>query len=259
MQSMARSQASTAAVVLRVGLAVQCLTAALLAWRFPTPINSVVFLELGFEERVATLVDTLLAGLLAILALAVLGRPRGPALVAVATIFLAWAGAEAWTHSDPVGRMAVPAHAVRWCAPLGLLFLLVPEGRRALVGEWFLRLGVAATFAVHGWEALRHHPPFLDLVLGGARRFELVEPLGLTEARAREVLTVIGWLDVAVATGVLVLRSRLLAAWMALWGLVTAASRWLELGDDGLLQAFLRTMNGATPLALYFLWRRDRD
>ena len=248
-----------AVAALRVGLAVQCLVAALLAWRFPTPINSVLFLEAGLAEETATLVDTLLAGLLAILAVAVLGRPRVPALAAVTAIFLGWAAAEAWSHSDLVGRMAVPAHAVRWLAPVGLAFLLEPTEHRLRLGGWTLRVAIATTFLVHGWEALRHHPPFLDLLLGGARRLGVSEAVDLDEARARTVLTVIGWLDVAVAAGVLLVRSRLLALWMCLWGFLTAASRWLELGDDGLLQSFLRTMNGATPLALFYLWRRGRD
>ncbi|MEX1024696.1 MAG: hypothetical protein WD226_06415 [Planctomycetota bacterium] len=246
-------------VVLRVGLALQCATAAVFAWRYPSPINSMLFLQWGVDEEVAFLIDRALVGLLGLLTLGVLVLARAPTFVATAFIFAAWAVAESLGHSDLAGRLSVFAQAVRFLAPLGLWLLLMRTVPSKLWGERLLRFAIALTFAVHGSEALMQHPVFLDLVLGAGRWFERVGGATLTEEGAGDILTVIGVVDLLLAGLVLVVRSRAIALWMAFWGLATAASRWVERGDDGVLVALLRSMNVATPLALFFIWSRRDD
>lgn len=246
--------------VLRIGVAIQCGIAAVYAWTYPTPINGFLFMHMDWGDDACTLVDRGIAGFLALFGLAVLARPRGLILAPFAFFFLLWAAAEAVTHSDDVGSMAVPAQAVRFAAPLALAFLCAYRERLWTAGDWILRLGVAVTFATHGWEALQHHPPFIDLLLGSVDRLGLHETLDMSEARATSLLTVIGWMDLALALFVLVARARVIVLWMTVWGLATAASRYIEQADLGVLAATIRVLNGLGPFALFWLWQRpDRD
>ncbi len=246
---------SAAAASLRAGLAVQAAALAWLAWNHGTVVDSFLFVDLGWPEPRARGVDLAVAAAALGGALLALLRPRlaGPALVAAA--FLAVAVCTRVVGGRAFSDLAPAAHATRWLAPLALPFLFA-RPPRARGAERVLRAAVAATFLAHGWEALRHHPAFVDLLVGSARRWLGAAP---DEATARHVLTAIGVVDGAVAALLLIRRRVSVAAWAALWGLLTAASRVVALGGEFVHETTLRALNVLAPLALALLWSAAAD
>lgn len=126
------------------------------------------------------------------------------------------------------------AHAARVVAPLGLILIdpfwgfwrkgsNLPPGRiRAYAGMQLMRIAIAATFAIHGMEALQLKGPFVDLLIGTSQRWFGWE---MTQSVAEQILTIIGYVDLGVAGACLMVRSRLVCGWLALWGFLTALSR----------------------------------
>jgi hypothetical protein len=248
-----------ASLALRLGIAVQCATLAWIALEHYTTINSVLFMNLGTAEETAHLVDRWLAVGALVVAVGMLVRPVAVLALVASVLFLLVAIATSVDGGHRFAHLAPLSGAVRWLGPLALAVLWFgrrvdePTSTARVDGaSWVLRVAVAATFLGHGWEALQHHPAFVDLVLGSLRRMFGEAP---SEAAVRSILTGIGVLDLALAALVLVRRWSWVVAWMALWGFATAASRTLALGTGFAHETALRTLNGAAPLALLLLWR----
>jgi hypothetical protein len=240
---------------LRLGLAVQSAALVWLALEHGTSLDAVLFMELGKGEASARFADRVLAGVAALAATTLLWRPLRSAVLALSLVFLTVAVTTVIAGGRAFSDLAPMAHATRWAAPLALLFLTARARPRSTAAALtVLRLSVAATFLAHGWEALQHHPAFLDLLLGSCRRWTGSAP---AEASARHVLTVIGALDVLVVLALLFTRWRFVAAWATLWGLITLASRIVALGGDFLHESLLRSMNAFAPLALWFLLAKN--
>ena len=163
-------------------------------------------------------------------------------------------------------------HATRIIVPLALLVMLPFRGRAAVAswrigsGEWLLRLAVACTFFAHGYLALNHAGVFVDLILWSGENLQKIVPqaardwLGqiLTQSHAESALTVIGLIDMLVATAVLVIRSRSIALYMVIWGSITATSRLTAQGWEKYPDTFLRAANAGIPLALLLYWHFGR-
>lgn len=157
--------------------------------------------------------------------------------------------------------IAPAADAVRYLVPVALVWAPAPAAIasgpwprpnvRELAWRRLLEVAVAATFLAHGWEALQHHPQFLDYLLLTARRL-LEWPLA--ETHAGVILTVIGAIDVVL--GLIVLaggRSRVLLGYMAVWGLITALARTVYGGIWAYPSTLVRAANVGGPLALFLL------
>ncbi|MDF1798689.1 MAG: hypothetical protein P1V81_05900 [Planctomycetota bacterium] len=243
---------------LRAVTAIAALTAAYLAFARYTPINSFLFLEHGVDEDLARAID--LAACVALVAGA-LGTLFGVRSIArVMGVFVGlWFAAIALTTAvlggEPFAHLAPLAHAARFGLPFALVLWTLRWWRGA---EAVLRVALAATFAVHGYEALQHHPGFLDLVfltkLELESLFHLAE-LPFEERQARAILTAIGLLDLVLAGLLLLVRWRAVALYMAFWGLLTALSRVTAGGLEWWPEVGLRVSHIGGPLVLWMIWR----
>lgn len=180
---------------------------------------------------------------------------RLPALgYLVAGWFALSAAASAPLGGEPFYRLGLLSDAVRYLAPVALVWL--PATERISLDDrataWTRRLLVvaaAATFIAHGWEALQLHPRFVDYLLLASRWL-----LGwsLAQATASDILLVIGAVDVLLGVAILVgLRSRVVFAYMAFWGAVTATARVVHGGLGAYPSTLVRAANAGVPLALF--------
>ncbi len=243
---------------LRVGLVLQCAAVIHTAFVYYTPVNVWLFMERGLPEETARLVDRVAAGLLALCAASALCAPRLPALAFMSAWFIALSLGTWSAGGHELAWLAPANHALRALAPIAL-WLLLPGKQgsgtrhveRRLVALWLLRLSAAATFAGHGLLSIRQHPPFIDLILGSTRR---LADWTMSESTACGLLETIGVLDLAVAALILVRPLRYVPAYMACWGLISAASRVTERGLEAWPELLLRSMHWLAPLGLFLYW-----
>lgn len=250
------SAAVSEAVVwtLRGIVALQCLGAAWSATLNMSHLGGTLFFEWGFSESLALFVEQVGIWFLIGSAAAVLLTRNRVVPLLVAGYFLLIAAGHTYRGGAAFTDWAIGAHAVRYMAPLALAFLIQPlsvdADRVHKTINWLLRGALAATFLIHGLEALNHHPRFVDYLLVASDKllgYDLAEPV------ARRMLTVIGAMDVTLAALVLLARKwRLLLLWMVFWGVVTACSRIVFGGWDKGFMALVRAANGGVALALFF-------
>ncbi|TWU48697.1 hypothetical protein Poly51_45980 [Rubripirellula tenax] len=113
-----------------------------------------------------------------------------------------------------------------------------------------LVLAAAATFLAHGYKAMECYAPFTDLILLSDLQWT---GFGFSQSTAERALVAIGVLDAIVAIALVVFRFRIAAAYMAIWGWVTAASRMSALGLDAWPETVLRAANGGVPFVILLL------
>lgn len=234
--------------LLRLVTALMAGTAAWTAATQPSTVNAWLFLSWGVPEEVAAWVDRGAAFTLVLAGLTALFRPGALCCLPIA----AWLALEALARlligGEPFAQLAPFGHAVRFAAPLALW--LWSAGRRDAAFE-LARVAAAATFLAHGYEALQHHPRFIDLLIPAAR-----EHLGwrMSEATARHILTAIGLQDVLLALALGWRRARGIAFYMAAWGAITLGARVLAWGLEQWPAAAIRCANLGLPLFLGLAW-----
>lgn len=231
-------------------LVIQCTGLLLTVLRDGSSIGSVLFMHVQTGEAWAMGVDRAGAAfVLAIAAASVFGRLT-VGLPAVAGWFALIAACHTYDGGAPFSDWSVGAHATRIALPLCALALWRDEGRpgmdRSALG-WMLRIAIASTFAIHGMEAISGHPRFIDYLLTADRK---LLGLGLLQSDVMPMLYVIGAVDIAAAAAVLTGRDfRVVLAYAAIWGLITAAARVVHM--EGRYPATLiRAANGGLPLLL---------
>ena len=164
-------------------------------------------------------------------------------------------------HSEPGNiykQGSLLNHAVRYVAPAALAVWMArvatnPGG--LLEGKWArsIEVAAAATFAGHGFNAIMGSPGHVELIQGTAANLLQLE---VTVGTAKQWLRGIGVMDIVLATLLVTTKWRWVAAWMAVWGLVTAFSRLTAFGvGEGWDLALVRLPNGGVPLALWCLWK----
>ena len=136
--------------------------------------------------------------------------------------------------------------AVGIIAPVVLILLLCwrLEPTKAL---WLLRVSAATTFAIHGYKAVMHYGPFVDLILLSDLRITGFEP---SQTAIEKILAVIGWVDIGLAVTVMFSRLRLVAGYMFFWGAITAVSRITAFGWQAWPETLIRTANWGVPLII---------
>ncbi|MCA9235274.1 MAG: hypothetical protein KDA44_07370 [Planctomycetales bacterium] len=159
----------------------------------------------------------------------------------LAVAWLAWGGA------GTAGAPCQDAAMIR-NAPWGLRCAPAPRFQAGI--EQLLRWALAITFAAHGVEALQTNPVFVDLLLDSHRRWLDID---LPEARATELLTAIGVMDLLVAALCVSTRWRWVLWWMAAWGLITAWSRVAANGWFWWHDAVVRAPHVGVPAAIAWL------
>ena len=254
---------STAAIwCLRIVVVVQCIGVARWALTVGTPVMSTLFNEQavgGFQwsEEAAIAVDRT-AGVCMLLAAGfTMLRPCWWVLLPVAL----WQGVLAtaiwYQGGEAFSQITHFAHATRIVAPL-VLAIVAPWPRTFSFGRFttpcavtLLRWATAITFIAHGTEALGHNPHFVDLIFSTTVRWLHWTP---NQQVVEMVLTMIGIADIVVAVLLITLRWRLVAGYMAFWGLITAFSRFTAFGPRALHEVLIRAANGGLPLVLYIYW-----
>ncbi len=232
---------------LAVVVLLQALGLALSAHKDGTAVGTWLFLVQLFPEPASIRYEWLGTAVAGLGSLAAVFARRPLLRIGGAAVASAWCAALAlaeWRMGGaPFTGLALPAHATRIAAPLALAFW-----HRRAGTAWLLRFAVAITFGIHGFEALGLHPQFVDFLLAADAK---VFGLGLTQQGAELLLRIIGAHDVALAVLVLTTRDlRPLLAWMAAWGVITALSRVVIGGQNGLHHAVIRSANGGLPLVL---------
>ncbi len=270
---------------LRIAVAVTCAGVGWSLMRWSGPVFSLLFLDLGWSEVSAAHLErgaafALFACALMVLIPAGLGganmqaadanhtpvapHARGFNVAWFAAMFagvwlllaaLAASRVDTWAPA-----LVAPAHGARYCAAFALAALLLGRVR---IAQGLLVAGAVATFAAHGLEALLLRAEFVDYLIGLGWR--------VSQGAAEGVLLAIGVTDLAAAALLLALFARrarraaaclpaaVLLGWMAFWGFSTAAVRIVDMGWSNLPEAMIRVANGAVPLTLLLLWRRNPD
>jgi hypothetical protein len=233
---------------LKASTALLCLGTAWISLGWSGPVFTWLFMGLGWSEESALGVDRAGAWLLLAAIPCLAFRRAWPALVFVSAWTAARAATQAWDEAwHP--ELVLLGSGARILVPLALAF----AASRPAVSRTLLRAGVAAAFAGHGVEALLGKPEFVDLLLAASRK---LAGLRVPETAARELLAGIGLADLLVAAAVLApVRLRAVAAWAAVWGLLTALSRVVHLGGPGIPEALLRAVHAGAPLALFLAWK----
>ncbi len=224
--------------------------------RTGTAINSRLFMNEGFAHVDAVQLERTLA-LIALGCVPLLLLPRvrivAAAVVLVLAATLGWASADQGGY--PYSAWALPAHAMRIGAPLALLLSFVaataPLKERGAFFSWLIvhviMFAAATVFLVHGLEALRAHPWFVDLTIASARR---VLDARWSQSLVEQMLLIVGMLDIVAAAAVLTVRSRVAVCWMGFWGMFTAVLRVIAYGNGALGETIVRLPHGLLPLVL---------
>jgi len=175
-------------------------------------------------------------------------------------VFL-WQFALAWAvmHNQGIdfADWTLASQAVRYLTPVVLLMAIpgpssnVLSRSRLTDAVALLRVAVALTFVAHGLKAIYHFAGFETLIIGTADNLLGWE---LSQQDVSLPLLVIGGVDLLVAGLLLVNRWRIVPLYMALWGLITAASRMTEAGWAAYPDTLLRALNCGAPLAIFLYW-----
>jgi hypothetical protein len=228
--------------------------------RAGSSLGTIALMDWGVAHETILSGEMLFAALILAAAVSIMIRPTIIALLGIASMVLLEACAGVKVGGFPFYELTPYANALRYLAPLALIPLLFfrgPVGIRTC--SWILRAGLAVVFAIHGYEAWRLDPRFIDYIIGSGRNLGSFE---ISEDVASSLLRVIGMADVVVAALILVTCSRWLLAWLCIWALVTALSRPVSLGFQSYPEVLLRASHFLAPVALWWLAKsrhRTRD
>lgn len=238
-----------------------------------------LYFDHGWSESVAQLIDDVgayacfLAGWFLIGNGIVLLKKRGDKVLRIMLFFdlfllaivAAWAMILAASHTlrgEAYAELTLVEHAVRFGAPIAMSiylfgFLTSAHKLTTSIATTLMTLAVASTFAGHGYKALQLHGPFTDLILLNDQRHFHFE---MEQSTAERLMCWIGWADIALGflllTGMVLtaLRWRVVAAYMVLWGALTATSRVTAFGLDAWPETVIRSANWGAPLLLFWMW-----
>jgi hypothetical protein len=239
---------TAAAWVLRVAVCSQCIAAAWVSFNDGTPIALGLALH-GFPTAAAVQIDVVSAAVMAAAGISALVWPTWPLLGFAGTWMGLIAAAACLTGGSFFQWVEPAAHAARWGAPIALVMLM---GRRDLGAIRLLRIAAALTFVAHGTEAILYNPTFIAYFVSAGHK---LLGIGLEVPQIKQMLYAIGLIDWALAALILCTRWRTVAAYMAVWGMITAWARlvhggWAE-GWDGMA---IRLTNSGAPAALWIYW-----
>lgn len=245
-----------AGTVLRIGIAVTALSFAWSIHRQGSAVGTSLFMEWDLPEQLSTRVDTLLMLVLAMCGVGLLFRPARVLLVVVAVVMGLLTMAMVLNRGEPGSDLIPLRHGVLYLAPAALLLVLPERCARPALGWFLLRIGIAMTFAGHGWSAFAHHPAFIDLIIGSGSR---LPGMAISEKEAEIILGIVGAVDLLAAILICTCRSRIIAGYMVAWGLGTSLSRVTHTGLDAWNEPLLRVLNWAAPLAIMISWWAEKN
>lgn len=213
----------------------------------------------GFTRGVGV---CLLVGALAVFFLEYIPK-AGRWLIGLGTFLLViLAVTETKSHFGQAGLLL--EYTLQWFTPV---LILKGMGRTKWESRhlWWAALACSLTFLGHGLYALGWYPRpgyFVQMTL---------TITGLSEANCIRFLQVAGVLDLMVAVGIFLSAHRIRifsAAYMVLWGLITAMARlvahfvpafWQNSLDQWLHEVLFRLPHGLIPLFLVVVWMGTRE
>jgi hypothetical protein len=233
---------------LRVGLALQCAGAVGSILVNGTPLNTMLFLDLGVSDALTRELDRGIACALLLAAISMMFAKGRSLFYAVA----GWFALDALLVTYNGGTFAPPletlGRTLRWIAPLAVVASMAGHGVRA---QKLLAWGIALVFAAHGIEALMLHPRFVDYLIVTVDR---ATSLRMAQASAEAQLIAIGLIDVMLAILAIKRPSKAVFGYMAFWGIATALMRSVYYGPEiGWHHTLIRVLNGGAPLLLLLL------
>jgi hypothetical protein len=256
------SRAARGAALWLLGVAVVATTLGMTAATFRgdgTAINAFLFLTGEMSHVDAARLERTAMGIVLVLSIAALSRPHWALLLPVGGYALAEALARTHERGYAFSEWALTAQAPRYLTPLAVIFLLHGFRRSERAARWgrlagagILKFSLALVFAVHGLEALRAHPEFVDLIISTTSR---LPGMRVSERTATQALQVIGVVDLVVATAILARPHPAVLWWAAFWGTATALSRMTAYGFGAYPEVLVRTAHVLAPLALLLLAR----
>lgn len=225
-----------------------------MAFHGGTAMFSLLFGVYRVNSEIATTIDQCLVFAALVAALGTVWHRHAAWPVLVAVVFVAMATAATLVGGAHHSELSLAAHSTRYAIAVAAALLLYNPGNTRCCARVAQLLALASTvvFMTHGYEAIRHTAPFIDLIIasldnGLAWRMD--------EGRVRQILTVIGVVDVLVALLVWTRCRQFALRYMAVWGAITLASRTFAFGGFGWAESFVRVGNAVAPLAALLIFR----
>lgn len=253
---------SVVQATLRIFVALEC-------WGFavsrlvsgkPSSLNRLLRQDFSLPASVASTLDQSVAWCLLICGFVTLVRPLWPLLVAISLWTIAQPIAALVTRFGILPQLEPAQEAVRWMAPIALLFVDFWPPRlkftyaRYQMAMGLLRLGVAVTFLACGLLLIHHSgrtSPLADMLIRGATRLHLGT---LSPERAHFALGILGGLEFGIGLTLLLGRSLSGAALATLVGLGAAMLPTIARGTAGYHETLIHLIDGGAPLALFACW-----
>jgi hypothetical protein len=212
-------------------------------------VESLFFLDFGFEQATSKSLENSLAYLMLILGIAIFIQPKSYTMILFFIVSLGVSWVIQRQGGIPHANLTLPSHALRILTPIGLWILVKYRGDYSKAYS-VLTLALSITFLTHGLEALSHHPRFIDYLFAFSTKFLNYNP---RQSDAEFILIVIGVLDICMAILVLVKPKPIIFVWMAYWGFVTASARIVELGWGMYPEVLVRASHFLIPVVLLII------
>lgn len=113
--------------------------------------------------------------------------------------------------------------------------------------NYFLRIGVVAIFAAHGWLVYHLKPQW----------FHYLHTVGITGDNTATIMQAIGIMDFAIAIITLIKPLRPLLLWATVWAFSTALIR--PIAGEAWVEFFERAGNWICPLVLYLVLSKQKE
>ncbi|MCA8999277.1 MAG: hypothetical protein KDA80_19950 [Planctomycetaceae bacterium] len=248
--------------ILRVTVAIQCFGLAVARWHQgrQTPFSAMLAQGKGWTTEQVAQFENGAAMAMAIIGVTLLFRPSWLTLMPVLVFQAGIATATVVMEHGPHPLFSSLEQAVALAAPLALLLIdFWPPGIRpnlvlTLSAMALLRLATVITFVTQGILALLQFRSGGSLTKVIIQTAQNVAHREVTEAQAQLALGVIGVVQIALAFSLLMARSKASALWMAIVGLLSAASRTLAFGMQGYDLSLLRFAEAGVPFVLLMFW-----
>ena len=212
--------------------------------KFTGPINSILFLNLGFSDFMATVIDNAFA-IISIILLGIYILKKNIYSMSFISLWLLLIPVSIlFLHSSFGYTIMIGAHAARWMLPISLVFFTLKKNE---IAESVLRIAIASTFVFHGLEAWWQHPNFADYIYTFFSYFNIEIS---SDTLVRNFLYIIAVADF-LSAALIVLNNNRYALWYALiWGFITAFFRVFYYGDLGIVEFFIRAPHFLIPIYL---------
>jgi len=253
---------SVVQATLRIFVALECWGFAVgrLVFGVPSSLNRLLQQDFSLPAGVASTLDQSVAWCLLICGFVTLVRPLWPLLVGIAVWMAAQPIAAVVTKFGILPQLEPAQEAVRWMAPIALLFIDFWPPRlkftyaRYHMAMGLLRLSVAATFIACGLLLIHHSgrtSPLAEMLVRGAARLHLGS---LSSERAHFALGILGGLEFGIGLTLLLSRSLSGAALATLVGIGAATLPTIARGTAGYHETLFHLIDGGAPLALFAAW-----